>query len=98
MKLSEKLYQWFYAVDKPAHKSNRLLINMINGGGTGLTIWLLSLMVDRMIGLPSEVAGGTFFWYLPHFVTGGVIIGAIIGMVSKEVLWHKTHASHQKKE
>lgn len=88
MKFTEKLYKWFY------QGRSRTIANIINGASTGLLIWIFGLIFDRLIGV-----NGTFYWYLPHFVTGGMVIGAIIGMISNEVFLHKgKNGEHTKKE
>ncbi len=86
MKFTDKLYKWFYK------GKSRTIVNIINGASLGIVVWLFSLIFDRLIGL-----NGTFFLYLPHFVTGGMIIGAVIGMISKEILWHKANPGQEQK-
>ena len=85
----DKIYQAFYK--KPSHPS-RTFINMLWGGVIGLVGWLLSLSFDKLFGL------NTFYWYLSYFMTGGIVLGAIIGMISNEILWHKHYPNQHKKE
>ena len=65
-------------------KSDRILINIFNGASAGLLIWILDGIFNRFFGLVSP-----FFIYIPQFLLVGMIVGAVIGMISNEILSHK---------
>lgn len=91
MKLSDKLYHWFYK-KREFKNHGRILPNMLEGFSTGFLIWFFSMVFDRFVGL-----NATLYLYLPHLAMGGAIIGAIIGMISNEILWHKEKMNHGQK-
>ncbi len=49
---------------------------MIEGGVTGFVVWFLYIVVYRVFGL-----NPAFYYQLGEFILGGMIVGAIIGMV-----------------
>jgi hypothetical protein len=90
MKFTEKLYHWFY---KKRKYSSRTVVNMINGLGAGLIAWILSIISDKFFGL------STFYWDVSYFMTGGIVLGGIIGMISNEIFLHKEkNEEHSNKE
>lgn len=62
---------------------SRTLVNICKGAGTGLFVWLLHLVIYRAFGLEPA-----FFLYVAHIMFFGMVIGAVIGLISDEILWH----------
>ena len=72
----EKLIKYF--------QKDRILANMIRGIGVGLILWILHLVVYRIFGLEPALYNN-----VSDLMLGGMILGAVIGMISSEVAWHK---------
>lgn len=62
----------------------RVTRNIVSGTSIGLELWLLHIVFYRVFGLqaPFLMDGGLF-------MTVGAGLGALIGLISHEVSWHK---------
>ena len=64
-------------------EQDRIFMNLLSGASVGFIVWLLSIFTDKLFGL------STIYYALSYFVTGGLVIGGITGLISREVRWHK---------